>query len=104
MTQREIDAIRKSAQGEQCTLNIAGICNYDSSTTVYAHLPDGTGGMGLKAGGELSGCYACSACHDAIDGRKWRDWEPGDQAFYMRRAHCRTLARMFELGILRVAA
>ena len=104
MTPRETKAIRASAQGEQCTLNIAGVCNYESWTVVYCHLPDGTGGMGLKAGGELSGCYGCGSCHDVIDGRVPHKFGPGELDFYLRRAHARTLARMHDKGLLRVAA
>lgn len=61
--------LRQSARGQDCTLNIIGICNYDPSTTVLAHLPDGTNGMGKKAGKDENGCFACSSCHDAVDSR-----------------------------------
>jgi len=96
--------MRQSARGEACTLRIAHVCNYDPSTTVLAHLPDESHGMAKKSD-DISACFACSACHDVIDGRnKWpnisgvseveyRDW-------YMRRAMVRTWRRWIELGIV----
>jgi hypothetical protein len=32
-----MSAIRKAAKGEECTLNIAGVCSYDPETVVLAH-------------------------------------------------------------------
>lgn len=61
--------IRKSARGEDCTLVIAGVCNYNPETVVWAHsnsMADGKG-MGIKAR-DPEGCYACSACHAWLDG------------------------------------
>jgi len=42
------------------------VCNRDERTTVLAHMNGG--GMGLKHN-DMFGAYACSACHDAVDGR-----------------------------------
>ena len=60
--------IRNSARGEDCTLRIPGVCNGNPETTVWAHLPHWSKGMGKKAV-DISGCYACSSCHDFIDDR-----------------------------------
>lgn len=67
---RADDAIRASANGEECHVRLPGICNGRTDTTVWSHWPglDGDRGMGLKAL-DLCGAYTCSACHDAIDGR-----------------------------------
>lgn len=67
---RTDQAIRDSANGEQCHMRLAGVCNGQPDTTVWSHWPglDADRGMGLKAL-DLCGCYTCSACHDAIDGR-----------------------------------
>lgn len=65
--------IRKSAKGEECTIRLPMVCNYDTSTTVLCHsneLADGKG-MGLKAP-DTKAAYGCSACHDVIDGRRPR--------------------------------
>lgn len=62
--------ITDSAKGEDCTLRIPGVCNWDNSTTVFAHMNGG--GMGYK-NHDIHGCYACSDCHD------WLDMKPGYQ-------------------------
>lgn len=62
--------IRKSAKGEECTIRLPMVCNYDTATTVLCHsnkLADGKG-MGLKAP-DTRAAYGCSACHDVVDGR-----------------------------------
>jgi hypothetical protein len=62
--------IRKSAKGEECTVRLPWVCNYNPETTVLAHsnaLADGKG-MGLKAP-DTQAAYCCSACHDVVDGR-----------------------------------
>jgi len=62
--------IRRSAKGEECTIRLPMVCNYDTATTVLCHsnaLADGKG-MGLKAP-DTRAAYGCSACHDVVDGR-----------------------------------
>lgn len=50
-------------------VRIPGVCNHDPSTTVLAHLRRaGAGGTGLKPP-DFLGVWACSCCHDVIDGR-----------------------------------
>ena len=45
------------------------ICNGDPATTVLAHVRRaGNAGVGMKPP-DVSGIFACSACHDAVDGR-----------------------------------
>ena len=68
--------LRNSARDQDCTLMLDEICNGDSGTTVFAHFNDGYQGMGLKAN-DTSGCFACSSCHDVIDGRIKHSFEPG---------------------------
>lgn len=70
--------IRNAARGQSCTLRLSE-CNFNPETTVLAHLPNGFKGMGMK-GLDTVGVFACSSCHDAIDGRvhntgpiDWRD-------------------------------
>lgn len=58
--------IRKSAKGEECQVRLAGICNFNPETTIFAHI--GGGGMGAKML-DIFGSYCCSDCHDVIDGR-----------------------------------
>ena len=58
--------LRKAARDRPCTINLYGVCNHDTSTSVLAHLPGP--GVGIKAD-DRHGAIACSACHDAVDGR-----------------------------------
>lgn len=94
-------AIRESARGQNCTVNIVGVCSDDPETTVFAHFPDESGGMGLKSS-DLSGAYSCSACHDAIDMRVRSEEFIVNAEFYMRRAMIRTWRRLVGLGIVKV--
>lgn len=92
--------IRRAARGQDCTLRLPGVCNFDPDTTVLCHsnyLADGKG-MGLKAP-DTAAAFGCAACHDVLDGRRPRpegfsrlDLEG---AFYvgMRSTH-QVLARM----------
>lgn len=93
--------VRKSADGEGCTLNVAGVCNYDSATVALCHLPFLVGaGMGQKTD-DLCACFGCSACHDWIDNRD--GVHPlADRMYYGARAMVRTLRRMIAKGIITV--
>ncbi len=63
--------LRKEARGRECQVRIGGVCNYDPETTVLAHMNTKTlfgCGTGQKVP-DVLGAWACSACHDVIDGR-----------------------------------
>lgn len=65
--------IRRAAAGQDCTLQLEGVCNHDPATTVLCHsnyLADGKG-MGLKAP-DTAAAFGCSSCHDVLDGRRPR--------------------------------
>lgn len=98
-----MSAIRKAAKGEQCTLNIAGVCNYNPETVVFCHFPSETHGMGLKSD-DLSGGFGCSSCHDVIDGRLHIKLSREDKEFYMRRSQFRTLLKLIDKGIVKCKA
>lgn len=91
--------IRRSAKGEECTLRLTGICNHNPETTVLAHVPCGHRGMGIK-GPDTVACYACSSCHDVIDGRAPGEFEVSD----LLRAVAETHFRLISRGLLKVAA
>ncbi|MCJ8293516.1 MAG: DUF1364 domain-containing protein [Colwellia sp.] len=57
--------ITKSARGEDCTL-LLGNCS-SNETVVLCHIGKNRG-MGIKCGDHFA-VYACSSCHDIIDGR-----------------------------------
>lgn len=63
------ERLRRSAQGQPCTLRLPGICEGDSATTVLAHPPVANGGMSIK-GSDLDGAFACARCHDVLDKRQ----------------------------------
>ncbi len=63
--------LRNSAKHRDCAVRIPGVCNFDAGTVVLAHLNGA--GMGIK-NDDLFAAFACSACHDAIDGRKPTQW------------------------------
>lgn len=94
----ESQKYRDFARGQDCTVRIAGVCNFNPETTVLAHLPCGQKGTGMK-GFDTVGVDACSACHDVIDGRvpgveiDWRD---------MLRAVAETQERRFAAGIITI--
>ena len=85
-----LDVIRESATGEQCALQIPGVCRGEVSATVF--LPEGDG---------PGGCYACPACRAAIDARE--GWKAGEREQRMRQAQTRTLRRLHQKGLLRIA-
>lgn len=94
-------AIRRAAQGELCTVQIAGLCRHDPATTVLAHLPDESGGMGRKSD-DISAVFACDICHDCIDGRRPWGEEYDVRDWYMRRAMVRTWRRLVEMGVISI--
>lgn len=59
--------LRDSARGKNCTLRLIGTCNGNNETTVLCHVGRRRG-MGIKSSDSMS-IYACSSCHDALDGR-----------------------------------
>ena len=60
-------SLRNAARGKPCMIRIPGICSGNPETTVLAHYRLNTGGA-LKPH-DLQGAWACSACHDVVDGR-----------------------------------
>lgn len=78
--------IRKAARGQDCTINLPGVCNHSNETTVLCHsnsMVDGKG-MGIKAP-DTAAAFGCSACHDVLDGRRprpaWLSKDDVDAAF-----------------------
>lgn len=55
------------AQGRDCQIRLPLVCNWNTDTTVLAHLNmSGISGRGYKAPDQL-GAWACSECHRCID-------------------------------------
>ena len=98
-----IKKIRESARMQECTVE-SPWCNHNPETVVFAHYGEpGEKGIGLKPD-DTSGAYACSSCHDALDGRReWStyDWESRDKEHYWFRAMRRTWALLIDEGVLK---
>ena len=93
--------LRKAAKDRGCTVRIPGVCNFNSATTVLAHIRlAGVSGMGMKSP-DLLGAWACSACHDEIDGRTHKSGLSHDE---LRLAHydgmARTIAQLEKEGLV----
>ncbi len=64
--------LRESARGQDCSLRIPGICNFNPETTVLAHLPCGQKGVGMKSPDQMA-VFSCSCCHTFIDGPRFSE-------------------------------
>ena len=92
--------IQASARDQECTLQIAGICNGDVSTTVLCHVGFKYGSGKRIRFGERNAVYGCSACHDLIDKRStYPILMEKEHWFYVARALVRTAERRDEIGI-----
>jgi hypothetical protein len=89
-------ALKDSAKGQNCTLRLM-CCNSNSDTTVLAHLPIGQKGMGMKRD-DFCACFACSDCHDAIDGRSKAEFTEAD----LMRAWYNTLKVWLRMGLITI--
>ena len=94
-------SLRKEAKGRGCMVRLPGICNFNSETVVLAHIRlAGISGMGMKSP-DLIGAWACSACHDELDGRTHKSGLTHDE---LRLAHfegmARTIAQLEKEGLV----
>lgn len=87
-------ALRKSAQGEACTLQIVGVCT--GMASCLCHLRVGTAGMGVKDH-DFVAVFGCNECHQTLD---QHHLSKADEAFYSLRALVRTWARWIERGFI----
>lgn len=91
--------ITKSAKGESCTIRLPGVCTYDNSTTVYAHISGVRFGHGVGIKTNF-GAYACSSCHDHLDGRIKHNFDKE----YLKLAHLEgvieTLIKLEKKGLI----
>lgn len=102
MNKIESNHMRAAARDKPCALNIVGVCQSQNETTVLAHLPDESNGMGTKSD-DLSACFACDSCHAVIDGRApWPEGEKQWREWYLRRAQTRTLRALVRDHIITI--
>lgn len=82
--------LRKEARGRDCQVRLVGVCNHNPETVVLAHYRmAGLTGMGQKAD-DMFGAWACSSCHDCLDGRVRVDYYNKSE---LRLAHCEGIIR-----------
>ncbi len=93
MTLARSKKIMSSAKGEDCTLRLTGVCNFNPETTIAAHIGRRRG-MGVKCGDNMI-VYSCSACHSEIDSKPRTDY-----ADDKLRAIEETQERLIEIGIM----
>lgn len=87
----------KLAKGQQCQIRIPGVCCFDSTTTVHAHIRrGGVGGMGKKPP-DICGVWTCYKCHDAIDGRIKTEYTKEQLDSMILDGLCRTLAKTADI-------
>ena len=94
--------ITKAARGRDCMVRIPGVCNGNPETTVLAHYRlAGTCGAGVKPN-DLQGAWACSACHDQIDGRSEAVYTQDERRLYHAEGVFRTIDILIREGILKM--
>ncbi len=91
--------IKAAARGEDCSIQIAGVCTNKTFTTVLIHLPFKDAGMGRKET-DISSCFACSDCHDIVDRRVINEEFEKNRDWYLRRAMVRTIEKLVGMGIV----
>lgn len=86
--------LRKLAKGQECQVRIPGVCNFNSETTVLAHIRmPGITGTGMKAP-DLLGAWCCSACHQATESN------PGVRGDFLEGV-ARTQNKLIEMGVIK---
>lgn len=89
--------LTKAARGRDCQVRVPSVCNGDPETTVLAHYRlAGTSGMGCKPN-DFQGAWACSACHDYVDGR--RGSRRADDRLVARQLHAEGVMRTQDILI-----
>jgi hypothetical protein len=90
--------ITESARGEDCTVRLPGICNFNPETVVFAHLNGVRFGHGVGKKTKW-GCYACSDCHRELD-RQTMKLEKDFVKLAHYEATIETLNKLVEKGLL----
>lgn len=88
---------RKLARGQECQIREPGVCNFDTTTTVLAHVRIiGISGMGHKVP-DLLASWACSDCHAWCDSGASPKME---RDLSLLRGMARTQAALIRMGKL----
>ena len=97
MKTKSLTYLRKIAEGQRCMIR-SPVCNFNTETTVLAHVRMGIG-MGQKPP-DLCGAWACSDCHDLVDGRNSfkQAWLADEVRLWHLEGVIRTLIELEKLG------
>ena len=90
--------LTKSARNQECTVRVTGICSFDRSTTVLAHLNGG--GMGMKAL-DIHGAFACHTCHKWLDSGWVKTHSRMDRDLYHLQGMVRTQTIWVNEGLIK---
>lgn len=91
----KLTKLRQSAKGEDCTLRLGNCSN--AETVVLCHIGR-LRGMAIKCGDHF-GVYACSNCHDIIDGRVKSQFSKLELQAEKLRALEETQSKMIKKGL-----
>lgn len=96
-----MSSLRRRARGRACFVRLPGVCNGNPETVVLAHIRRAAAGGVSAKPPDICGVYACSDCHDAMDGRTRLDpalAEVLDR--YVLDALLRTLVSLYREGLV----
>ena len=98
----KIPKLLSAANGQECMVKIPDICNGDTATTVAAHSRLGRHGHGMgRKADDIFTAWACSACHDALDGRTKTIYDRDTLDYFWSRGFERTLTELLRQGIIK---
>ena len=92
--------LRDSARGQECSVSISNVCNFNPETVVMAHIPSPI--QGYKSSDLGGTVYCCSDCHDVIDRRIINNDFESERDWYLLRAVQITLDQLYRKGIVQV--
>lgn len=96
--------ITKSARGQSCTVRIPSICNGNNETVVLAHINGVRFGHGIgQKVNDAFGAYACSSCHDAVDGRTPTQYRRAELKLMHLEGVIETQAILMQEGLIKCA-
>ena len=94
--------LRKSANGENCTVRVPGYCHGRNETTVLAHISGVRFGHGTgQKVNDILGAYACSDCHDALDGRVRTNYTRDELKLMHLEGMAETQLKFIEKGLIK---
>ena len=93
--------LRAAARGAECMMQVPGVSNHDTTTTVLAHSNEGDAGRGTGyKGHDWLGVNMCSDCHDFYDGRSLIHDAQGIRSMYFDEAWRLQVRWWLEQGLL----